>query len=224
MRPPLPATNTSRSPIIPRGLKIAGGIDENQLQQQAAEVATVNENLKSAGQRIRVLHSIELNLDPQGKGDMEENSLEDLGLVLGCFHSALRREEDQTDRHLAALRNPAIQILGHPHGRIYNFRVGLKADWPRGFALAVKLDKAVEIDAYPDRQDLSIDLVRLAKKSGYRISLGTDSHDASQLRFIQLGLASALIAGVKTDRILNFLTRDELLSWVATVRGRQRAA
>ena len=207
-----------------KGLKIAGGIDENQLQQQASEVATVNENLERAGQCIRVLHSIELNLDPQGKGDMEEDSLENLDLVLGCFHSALRRKGDQTDRYLAALRNAAIQILGHPGGRIYNFRLGLEADWPRVFARAAKLDKAVEIDAYPDRQDLSIDLVRLAKKSGCRISLGTDSHDPSQLGFIELGLASALIAGIKPDRILNFLTRDELLTWVATVRGRRRAA
>jgi histidinol phosphatase-like PHP family hydrolase len=87
-------------------------------------------------------------------------------VVLGCFHSAPRRKEDQTDRYLAALRNPAIQILGHPRGRMYNFRLGLKADWPRVFAVAAKLDKAVEIDAYPDRQDLSIDLVRLPKKSG----------------------------------------------------------
>ena len=52
-------------------------------------------------------------------------------VVLGCFHSAPRRKEDQTDRYLAALRNPAIQILGHPRGRMYNFRLGLKADWPR---------------------------------------------------------------------------------------------
>ena len=207
-----------------KGLKIAGGIDERQLQQQAAEVAAINENFKRAGKRLRVLHSIELNLDPQGNGDMEEASLAKLDLVLGCFHSALRRKEDQTERYLAALRNPAIQILGHPRGRIYNFRLGLKADWPRVFGLAAELDKAVEIDAYPDRQDLSIDLVKLAKKSGCRISLGTDSHDPSQLRVIELGLASALEAGVKRDRILNFLTRDELLTWAADVRGRHRAA
>ena len=66
--------------------------------------------------------------------------------------------------------------------------------------------------------------MRLAKKLGRRISLGTDSHDPSQLRFIELGLASSPIVGVKPDRILNFLTGDELLTWVATGRGRQRAA
>jgi DNA polymerase (family 10) len=77
---------------------------------------------------------------------MQRDSLARLDLVLGCFHSALRKKDDQTERYLAALRNPAIQILGHPRGRIYNYRVGLNADWARVFDLAAELDKAVEID------------------------------------------------------------------------------
>ena len=112
---------------------------------------------------------------------MDKGVLAELDLVLGCFHSSLRRKEDQTERYLAALRNPAIQILGHPRGRIYNYRVGLSADWPKVFSTAAELDKAVEIDAYPDRQDLSPDLVTVAKIAGCRISLGTDSHGPSQL-------------------------------------------
>ncbi len=76
----------------------------------------------------------------------------------------------------------------------------------------------MEIDSYPDRQDLSDNLVRLAAKSGCRISIGTDAHSPSQLAFIEFGLASALSAGVKRDRILNFMTADELLRWAANVR------
>jgi DNA polymerase (family 10) len=71
----------------------------------------------------------------------------------------LRKTEDQTERYLAALRNPAVHILEHPRGRIYNFRLGLRADWLRVFELADELDKAVEIDAYPDRQDLDLTLL-----------------------------------------------------------------
>jgi DNA polymerase (family 10) len=111
------------------------------------------------------------------------------------------------------LRNPAIQILGHPRGRVNNFRQGLSADWEKVFGVAAKLDKAVEIDSYPDRQDLSLDLVRLAGKSGCRISIGTDAHGPSQLRFIEYGLASALKAKIDSTRILNFMRRDELLDW-----------
>jgi histidinol phosphatase-like PHP family hydrolase len=200
-----------------KGLKIAGGIDEGQLNTQAEEIAQVNAAMASVTKPFRVLRSIELNLSPSGAGDMEPAALAKLDLVLGCFHSALRKKEDQTERYLAALRNPDLQILGHPRGRIYNFRLGLTADWRRVFDLAAELDKAVEIDSYPDRQDLSGDLVRLAAKAGCRISIGTDSHGPSQLRFMEFGLASALSAGVKRDRILNFMTAEKLLDWVGSV-------
>jgi histidinol phosphatase-like PHP family hydrolase len=216
-----------------KGLKIAGGINEEQLREQSDEIEMVNDRCGNGcvepvlghAQNLTVLRSVELNLNPRGEGDMDEGALRALDLVLGCFHSSLRTKEDQTPRYVAALRNPTVHILGHPRGRIYNYRLGLTCDWPRVFGLAAELDKAVEIDAYPDRQDLNVDLVKLARKAGCRISFGTDSHGPSQLRFIEFAAASALMAGVKADRILNFLSRDELLSWTASVRDRfQRAA
>ena len=205
-----------------KGLKIAGGINEDQLQQQSIEIQNVNDAFGAAGRTIRVLRSVELNLSPAGDGDMTDESLQRLDLVLGCFHSALRKKDDQTERYIAALRNPSIQILGHPRGRIYNFRLGLKADWPHVFAVAAELDKAVEIDSYPDRQDLSLDLIVLARKAGCRISIGTEYHGPSQLRFIQFGRAAARRSGIDRSRILNFMTRHELAHWVQTVRNGQR--
>ena len=110
--------------------------------------------------------------------------------------------EDQTERYLAALRTPHIQILGHPRGRIYNFRIGLRADWPRVFAEGTQLDKALEVDCYPDRQDLNVALLKIARKHGTRISLGTDAHHPWQLEFIELGLAAALRAKLPPNESL----------------------
>lgn len=205
-----------------KGLKIAGGIDEQQLRRQADEIAEVNDQLRSSGQNLVVLRSIELNLNPHGEGDMDNSCFPDLDIVLGCFHSSLRTKEDQTPRYLAALRNPAIQILGHPRGRVYNFRLGLTADWEQVCDEAARLDKALEIDGYPDRQDLNVDLLRIARKSGCRISLGTDSHGPTQLGFMEYCAAAALQAGIKRDRILNFMSAQELRAWVAGVRGNSR--
>jgi histidinol phosphatase-like PHP family hydrolase len=205
-----------------KGLKIAGGIDEVQLVEQAKEIEEANDSMRRAGKKLRALRSIELNLNPRGEGDMDSSALRRLDIVLGCFHSSLRKKEDQTERYLAALRNPDIQILGHPRGRIYNHRLGLTADWAKVFDTAAELDKAVEIDSYPDRQDLSPDLVALARKAGCRISLGTDSHGPSQLRFIEFGAASAVMNGVKRERILNFMAAEELLAWVGGVRDSAR--
>jgi histidinol phosphatase-like PHP family hydrolase len=201
-----------------KGLKIAGGINEEQLERQAEEIESVNAKLRAERFQFQVLRSTELNLSPAGVSDMDRSSLDHLDVVLGCFHSALRKKEDQTDRYISALRNPDIQILGHPRGRIYNFRLGLKADWERVFDVAAELDKALEIDGYPDRQDLSLDLLKLARKAGCRISLGTDSHDPQQLRFMDYSLAAAIRAGIPKDRILNFMSADALRAWVRTVR------
>lgn len=205
-----------------KGLKIAGGIDEPALKQQGAEIAKVNAALSKSGAHLRVLRSIEMNVNPRGQGDMSPGCLAGLDLVLGSFHSALRVKEDQTDRYFAALRNPHIHILGHPRGRIYNFRVGLKADWPRVFAEAAGLDKALEIDCYPDRQDLNVALLKIAQEHGTRISFGTDAHHAWQLEFIELGLAAALRARITADRILNFMPAVELKSWAKRLRDRYR--
>ena len=126
---------------------------------------------------------------------------------------------DETAR-LAALRNPHVHILGHPRGRIYNFRLGLKADWPRVFAEAARLDKALETDCYPDRQDLNVALLKIAREHGTRISLGTDAHHPWQLDFIELGLAAALRAKIPADRIVNFMPVVELKAWANSVRDR----
>jgi len=201
-----------------KGLSIANGIDEAKLKQQSAEIDAINRELGSAGKNITVLRSIELNLNPAGQGDMDARALRSLDLVLGSFHSALRRKDDQTERYLAALRNPHIQILGHPRGRIYNYRSGLRADWETVFREATRLNKAVEIDAYPDRQDLNLGLLRIVKRCGTRISIGTDAHHPWQLEFIDLALAAALAAKIPPERVVNFMSLNELRAWVRRVR------
>lgn len=203
-----------------KALKIAGGIDEIELAKQAEEIETVNADLARAGKSFRVLRSVELNLSPTGEGDIDCQFLDGLDIVLGSFHSALRVTTDQTARYLAALENRCVQILGHPRGRVYNYRPGLQADWRRVFARAAELDKAVEIDAYSDRQDLDVELLQIAAKEGVRISFGSDAHHAWQLVFLDLALGAALLAGIAPDRIINFLSVEQLLDWVHSTRHR----
>ena len=200
-----------------RSLRIARGMTEEEFRAQADEIAAVNDAL--GREHFRVLHAAELNLSPSGAGDMASDALARLDLVLGAFHSALRRTEDQTERYVAGLRNPDIQVLAHPRGRIYNFRLGLTADWARVCGVAAELDKAIEIDAYPDRQDLNVELLAHARAAGSRISIGSDAHSTRELGYIEFGLAAARRAGIAHDRIVNFLSADGLRTWVESVRG-----
>lgn len=202
-----------------KGLKIAGGMDEDAFADQARAIDALNDDLAAQGVDFTVLKAIEMNLSPDGTGDMEPDLLARLDLVLGSFHSQLRRTEDQTDRYLAALDNPTVDVLGHPRCRIYNFRVGLVADWETVCAAAADTGTALEIDAFPDRQDLDIDLLELAREAGCWISIGTDAHTPGEMQYLPVGLAAAITAGIPRDKILNFLTADELRAWVAKRRG-----
>jgi DNA polymerase (family 10) len=161
-----------------------------------------------------------MNLSPTGEGDMAPSALRNLDLVLGCFHSALRRADDQTSRYIAALQNSDIQILGHPQTPIYNHREGLQADWRRVFAEAARLDKAVEIDGYPDRQDLRLSLLKIAKEEGAKISLGTDAHHPEQLVYMELSLATAALAKIQPEQIINFMTSTLLRRWLDGLHSR----
>jgi histidinol phosphatase-like PHP family hydrolase len=198
-----------------KGLPIAGGMHEDRLAEQGRHIDRVNDGFETRGSSFRALRSIEMNLSPEGEGDMEPEALTRLDLVLGAFHSKLRVTEDQTERYVAAVRNPTVHVLAHPRCRRFGSRLGLWADWRAVFAAARDAGNAVEIDASPDRQDLDVELVRLAVEEETWISIGTDAHYPHELGWVDLGLAAAILADAPRHRILNFLSREELLEWAA---------
>jgi histidinol phosphatase-like PHP family hydrolase len=198
-----------------KGLPIANGMPEEKLLRQGEVIKTYNED----GAPIRLLRSLEMNLSPEGHGDMDPPVLQQLDLVLGAFHSQLRTTSDQTERYLAAVRNPTIHVLAHPRGRRFGARQGLQADWPRVFAASADAGVAMEIDCHPDRQDLEVDLLRLALETGVWISIGTDAHYPHELAFMEFGIAAAVLGGIPRERILNFLDVDGLLAWARRKGG-----
>jgi putative hydrolase len=214
-RPYIAITDHSKS------LRIANGMDEARLADQIERIDAFNAELAAAGDPFRVLRSIEMDVFWDGSADMGPDALAPLDLVLGAFHSKLRLREDQTERYLAALRNPSVHVLAHPQARMYGRRTGLSADWPHVFDEAARLRKAVELDATPTRQDLSVELARVAVASGVEwYSIGSDAHVPLELEFLPLGLATAALAGVPRGRVLNYLPRRDVAVWAEELRAR----
>jgi DNA polymerase (family 10) len=197
-------------------------MDEGRLRAQGVELREANHAVAGARARIVGLHGIEMNLSPEGEGDMEPEALAELDVVLGAFHSKLRVREDQTERYLAALANPDVQVLAHPRGRMFGRRAGLFADWGRVFDAAARNFKALEIDSHPSRQDLDVERLRIARDAGAWISIGTDAHSTAELAFQEFGVALAIRAEIPRERILNFLSVEALRAWVAESRERSR--
>ena len=198
-------------------LRITNGMDETRLAAQGERIDALN----ATGMPTWALRAIEMDLTPEGAGDMDPSALARLDLVLGAFHSKLRLREDQTERYLTALANPDVHVLAHPRGRIYNFRAGLSADWERVARRAAETGTALEIDAYPDRQDLDVDRLRVVAESGGWVSIGTDAHTPSELVFFEIGIAAAILAGLPRERILNYLPLRQLREWAGRIRARR---
>lgn len=148
-------------------------------------------------------------------------ALATLDLVLGAFHSKLRTMEDQTKRYLAALRNPTVHVLAHPRGRKSICARGCAQIGRESSQQPPSSTLPLEIDAYPDRQDLNVELLRLAGDAGVRVSIGTDAHHPEELRFMEFGLAAAIQGGIPGDRILNLLPIDQLQTWARETSGRR---
>jgi putative hydrolase len=204
-----------------KSLTIANGMSEERLADQIVRIDELNGELTAGEDPFRILRSMEMDVFEDGTADMEPGALASLDLVLGAFHSKLRVREDQTERYLAALRNPSVQVLAHPKARMYGRRTGLEADWRRVFAEAARHGKAIELDATPARQDLGVDLARVAEAEGVEwFSIGSDAHAAHELEFLPFGMATAALAGIPRERILNYRTAREVIAWAADLRGR----
>jgi len=201
-----------------QALEIAHGMSPERLAEQGRAIDAMNRVFEEAADPFRVLRSQEVDLFADGSIDMDDASLASLDLVLGAFHSALRLKEEQTERYVNALRQPRLHVLAHPKARMYGRRPGLTADWRRVFAEAASLGKAVELDATVWRQDLNVELATIAREEGVQwFSIGSDAHSAEELEFLPFGMATAVLAGIPRDRILNYRPVEFVREWAKGV-------
>ena len=197
-----------------QALAIAHGMSAEKLAEQGREIDAMNRAFADANEPFRVLRSQEVDLFADGSIDMDDASLSSLDLVLGAFHSALRVKEEQTERYVTALRQPRLHVLAHPKARMYGRRPGLSADWHRVFAEAAVQGKAVELDATVWRQDLNVELATIAREEGVEwYSIGSDAHRAEELELLPFGMATAVLAGIPRERILNYRPVEFVRAW-----------
>jgi len=193
-----------------KGLPIARGMNEETARREWADVAAVQAKMPRG---FRILRSLEMNLSIDGTGDMDDDLLAELDLLVAAFHSKLRVTTDETARYLRAVTNPRMHILAHPRNRRYGVRLGLVADWHQIAQAAAERDLALEIDSWPDRQDLDVESLRAVADAGGRVAIDTDAHSEEELAFVEFGLAAAVRAGIRMDRVVNFMTADEVGAW-----------
>jgi histidinol phosphatase-like PHP family hydrolase len=193
-----------------KGLHIARGMDEETVRQQWIELSALS---RAVPRGFTILRSLEMNLSVDGAGDMDDDVLEELDLLVAAFHSKLRVTTDETARYVRAVANPRVNILAHPRNRRYDVRVGLVADWDVVARAAAARDLALEIDSWPDRQDLDVESLGAVAAAGGRVAIDTDAHKIEDLAWVEFGLAAAIRAGIRMDRVVNFMRADDVRAW-----------
>lgn len=205
-----------------RTLRVTRGMDEQRLLAQGRVIDDLNATLEREGAPTRVYKGIEMDLTPDGTGDMDRAALATLDVVLGAFHSQLRATDDQTGRYLSALDNADIDILAHPRTKMWNKRDGLSADWRRVAERAAERGIALEIDGAADREDLDVATLReIGDVPDLWFALDTDAHHPDELLSIEIALATAIRGGVRRDRVINLLSAAELDAWTQQRRRRR---
>ena len=203
-----------------KALAMIGGFDEARVRQSADEIAAV----RRAVPGIEVLHGLEVDILADGALDLDDEALDTLDWVVISLHSRLDMEPAlMTERVLRALDHPAVCVMGHPTSRIIGTRSGAAYDFERVFERAAANGVLMEINAQPDRLDLSDINARLAREKGVAFTIDTDAHSVAHLSCIPFGVFMARRAGLTSNDVLNTLPYAGFREAIEQRRGRRRA-
>jgi len=193
-------------------LGVAGGLRPEDLQRQRSEIDAVQREL---GDSILLLQGCEVEILADGNLDFSDEVLASLDIVTASLHSSLRQPREKvTERLLRAIRNPHVDIIGHPTGRMIPDREGADLDMQAVFTAAAESGVALEINAHPARLDLDDVHARRAKEMGILLSINTDAHSASDLDLAFFGVATARRAWLEPDEVINTWETARLLDWL----------
>lgn len=193
-------------------LGVTGGLSIERHEQQAAEIKAIQKQL---GDEILILHASEVEIKADGSLDYPDEFLASLDLVLASMHTSLRQPREKvTERMLNAIRNPHVDIIGHPTGRLIPDREGADLDMDAVLNAAAESGVALEINAHPSRLDLDDMYARRAKELGIPISINTDAHSEGDFDMLFYGVAIARRAWLTKNDVINAWSTEKLLKWL----------
>ena len=191
-------------------LRIEHGLNEQQLAQQRKEIDKLNSKLKN----FRILHGAETNILNDGSLDIKDDALAKLDYVIAGVHSSMKMEKEiMTERIIKAMKNPNVDIISHPTGRILKQRDEYQIDFEKILKIAKQTNTILEINSSPSRLDLKDVNIKKAKNMGVKMVINTDSHHRNQLRFIRFGIAQARRGWAEKKDIINTQPLSKLLKF-----------
>jgi len=186
---------------------MAKGLDAKRLKRQIEEIDRLNEKLEG----IVLLKGIEVDILKDGSLDLPDEILKELDLTVCSVHyNRNLSQKKQTERIIRAMDNPHFNILAHPTGRLIDEREPYEVDLEKIMEAARDRGCFLEINAHPDRLDLSSRYCKLAKEIGLKVIISTDAHSLTDLDFMRFGVYQARRGWLETEDVINTRSWEQL--------------
>lgn len=195
-----------------QSLGIANGLTPERLRAQRAEIDALQSKL---GSDLLILQGAEVEIKADGSLDYPDQVLAELDLVIASLHVSLRQPRTEvTERLLKAIRNPHVDLIGHPSGRLLPNREGADLDWEVVLQAAKESGVALEINAHPSRLDLDEAHARRAAEMGIPLAINTDAHSPADLELVEFGLSVARRAWITAPVVINTWPAEKIVAWL----------
>ncbi len=170
---------------------------------------------------MTLLHGTELNIGPDGEVDWDADFLSGFDLCVAAVHSHFHQSRAEMTRRLVrACENPYVTIIGHPTTRQIGRREEIDADWEEVFAAAARTGTALEVSSFPDRLDLSDELILRARRHGVRFAVDTDAHSTVHLDYLRYGVGTAQRGWLTAAEVINTWPLSKLRRFIAAKHRR----
>ncbi len=196
---------------------ITNGLTPQRLKKHNEEIDKLNEKMSRAKGKVnfRILKGIEVDIRSNGQLDFDDEILKGLDIVVVAVHTKFTQsQEEMTKRIIQAMENPHVDIFAHPTGRLIGRREAYQVDMDKLMDACKANGKALELNAYPERLDLSDLNCRKAKEKGIKIAISTDAHQDGHYDWIRFGVATARRGWIEPGDVINTMPLAKLLKWL----------
>lgn len=190
-----------------KSLHVANGLKDEELLEEIEEIDKLNKMFKG----FTLLKATEVDIKADGSLDFPDKLLEKLDIVVASIHSGFKQGKEKiTERMIAAIRNPYVNVIAHPTGRLISRREGYDVNLDKVIDTCAETGTALEINCYYDRLDLNDIYCRKAKEAGVMIAISTDAHHLDQMWMIALGVGIARRGWLEAKEVINTFSVDKL--------------
>lgn len=192
-----------------RSLRVANGLSIERLMKQNEMIRSLNKEYTD----IDIYSGTEMDILSDGTLDYPDDVLAQLDYVIAAIHQNFNQSESEIMHRLeSACHNPYVRHIAHPTGRIIGRRSGYNVNMDQLVHLCRDTGTVLEINANPQRLDLSAQILR--DNPGLKLTINTDAHHDAHLDFMKYGIATAQKGFVRKEQVINTMIREAFRDFI----------